>query len=254
MRTSIALAVALAALACTRSEDAAPARTESEPPVAEAEPREAPASERVSSGELDCPEGTRSTRLEIPAVDTVMTWCVREVADGREVQHGPWLKKRGGALVEEGGYRDGERHGAWTYRRGDGSKQSEGLYTDGRKSGVWSFWDADGELIRNVDYGVPAPEAAETESDPAEAEPEAEAPKTITVSLRLENAHESELLFALEPWAEEYDMPPGASFEVEASGPDTGDLVVESSEEAITVWAWEGSEVQLWVDGVEMLP
>lgn len=260
-------AALLVTLACSeraergvqRSEPDAAAAVAARTAAARPESGEAPAPAAGSSeeyGALRCPDQTEPAELALPFIDTVMRWCVRTGPDGGRLQHGPWRKERAGDVVESGSYEDGQRHGRWTFHWDSGPAQSSGEYREGFKAGVWTFWDQNGAELRRVDYGDPAAEAAgDAEATTAEAKTQ-EAPESepVEVSLLVENSHATDVIFALEPWAEEYDMAPGATFEVSASGPEAGELVVESSEQAITVWAWEGSEVQLWYNGVEVMP
>jgi hypothetical protein len=204
------------------------------------QPDRAPASGAEASA---CPEETTPTRLVIAAIDTVMVGCARSGPEGRRIQHGPWRKERGGRVVESGTYRDGLRHGDWTVAWPTGRPQSSGRYQHGDKVGLWTFWTDEGDVIRRVDYGSPEPPRSETA--PSESSPETET-ETVRVSLRFENTQDSDLVFALEPFAEEYDLAPGSSLELSAEGPAaSGDLVVQSSGQTITVWAWEGSQVEL---------
>ncbi len=45
-------------------------------------------------------------------------------------------------------------------------------------------------------------------------------------------------MFRLEPWGEEVEMPPGATFVVVAEAEQLGSFEVEHSDAAITVWPW----------------
>ena len=70
--------------------------------------------------------------------------------------------------------------------------------------------------------------------------------------LRVTNRRASSAVFRLEPWAEEYDMPTGATFLVCARGPRSDCLTVDLGDDDIEVWAWHGSDVWLFQDGEEL--
>jgi len=72
--------------------------------------------------------------------------------------------------------------------------------------------------------------------------------------LWLENSHTEDVLFHLEPWGEQYPMNPGVVFEVRARGPRDDGLYVELGNGEVAVWAWSGSSVQLFKQGVELDP
>ncbi|MBA2449532.1 MAG: hypothetical protein H0V51_16050 [Chloroflexi bacterium] len=69
---------------------------------------------------------------------------------------------------------------------------------------------------------------------------------------RLVNARDITIKCYLEPWGEEFEMPPGAIFRVVARGPQGDGLEVTIADEQITVWGWPGSVVRLFHDGVEL--
>lgn len=70
--------------------------------------------------------------------------------------------------------------------------------------------------------------------------------------MRLINSREGALKVQLEPWGEEYEMPPGAIFQVVARGPEGDGLEVAFADEQITVWGWPGAVVTLFWDGTEL--
>ncbi len=72
------------------------------------------------------------------------------------------------------------------------------------------------------------------------------------VATRLINSHAVAIKFYLEPWGEEYEMPPGAVFQVVARGPQGDALEVAIADEQITVWGWPGSVVTLFHEGTEL--
>ena len=72
------------------------------------------------------------------------------------------------------------------------------------------------------------------------------------MAIRLVNSWPADTVVRLEPWADEYAMPQGATYDVVARGPRRGTLEVEFGEDAITVWCWEGSVVSLLHEGVRV--
>ena len=69
---------------------------------------------------------------------------------------------------------------------------------------------------------------------------------------RVINSREAPITFQLEPWGEEYEMPPGAIFQVMAHGPRGDALEVDIADGQITVWGWPGSVVALFHEGAEL--
>jgi len=59
------------------------------------------------------------------------------------------------------------------------------------------------------------------------------------------------LTFYLEPWGEVYMMPPDATFEVVARGPQGDCLEIELADDRVTVYGWPGSKATLFDGGAE---
>ena len=74
----------------------------------------------------------------------------------------------------------------------------------------------------------------------------------VVTTLRLTNSHPDTIRFSLEPWGEEVPMPPGATFEVMARGPEGGALEVDVSGGYMAVWGWAGSVLALSHDGATL--
>jgi hypothetical protein len=72
------------------------------------------------------------------------------------------------------------------------------------------------------------------------------------IAIRLVNLRSTSTTFLLEPWGEEYAMPPGAAFVLVARGPEKGFPEIEFSDDHITVSAWSGSIATIYHDGVEL--
>jgi hypothetical protein len=71
-------------------------------------------------------------------------------------------------------------------------------------------------------------------------------------SLTVRNTCAVAVTFHLEPWGEEYPMPPGAAFQVVARGPEGDALELEVGDDGIIVYGWPGSVVWLSHDGQEL--
>ena len=70
----------------------------------------------------------------------------------------------------------------------------------------------------------------------------------------LHNAKAVALTVHVEPWGEQYVMPPGTTYEVIARGPAGDTLEIALEDESITLWGWAGSVVTLLFHGVELGP
>ncbi len=104
-------------------------------------------------------------------------WMVKVLADGTEVQHGPWRAwhQNGqpylvGQYVEgirdglwlawhtngrkrgEGTFKKDVRVGTWTMWHDNGQKRMDIPYVDGLMQGTWTFWDEQGNLVETGEY------------------------------------------------------------------------------------------------------
>jgi MORN repeat protein len=76
-------------------------------------------------------------------------WTVKLLANGQEVEHGPWSAfYENGLLYLDGQYLDGERHGVWTTYHPNGQHRGIGTFDRGRKTGTWTHWDDQGRKRR----------------------------------------------------------------------------------------------------------
>jgi hypothetical protein len=73
-----------------------------------------------------------------------------------------------------------------------------------------------------------------------------------TTSLRVCNSHALPITLHLEPWGEQYTMPPEATFLVVVRGPEGDALEVECAEDHIVLYGWPGSVVTLFYAGKEV--
>lgn len=51
-----------------------------------------------------------------------------------------------------GEYRDGKRHGEWSYFYPEGTRHQRGAYVDGRRHGLWTEWYAEGKLRSEIEW------------------------------------------------------------------------------------------------------
>lgn len=72
------------------------------------------------------------------------------------------------------------------------------------------------------------------------------------VTTRLINSRRVPIRFSLEPWGEEFEMPPAAIFQIVGRGPCGDGLEVAIDDKQITVWGWPGSVVTLFHEGAEL--
>lgn len=75
-------------------------------------------------------------------------------SDDSRVYHGKYVEYyRNGREFCRGEYRDGRRHGKWTFlRMADGSLGKEGTYTDDKPNGKWVVLRSDGSTMREEMY------------------------------------------------------------------------------------------------------
>jgi antitoxin component YwqK of YwqJK toxin-antitoxin module len=58
-----------------------------------------------------------------------------------------------GNLRFEGGYRNGEMHGAWKFYRADASLMRSGSFDSGKQVGIWRTYDRTGKLVKETNFG-----------------------------------------------------------------------------------------------------
>lgn len=73
-----------------------------------------------------------------------------------------------------------------------------------------------------------------------------------TVKTSIRNRRKRALKLRLEPWGEEYAVPPGASVQVLARGPSGDTMDVQWKPDAVTVFAWPGSVLRVTKRGVDL--
>ena len=68
----------------------------------------------------------------------------------------------------------------------------------------------------------------------------------ITEQSTLRNTTDRSLTLILEPWANEYCLPPGSELVIEGEGPiqDCGFGITQDGDQ-IVVWAWRGSDARI---------
>jgi hypothetical protein len=70
-----------------------------------------------------------------------------------------------------------------------------------------------------------------------------------TVTLEFINSRSVRLNFYLEPWGEGYSLPPKSSLKLVATDQSPPLMEVETSDDAITIWAGGQAEVALFREG-----
>jgi hypothetical protein len=71
-------------------------------------------------------------------------------------------------------------------------------------------------------------------------------------SINLRNASGRPLMFNLEPWGEQSEMPAGATFTLTAEAEQEGSFEVEHGEGEVTLWAWPSAVVKVFCEGDEI--
>ena len=71
-------------------------------------------------------------------------------------------------------------------------------------------------------------------------------------SINLRNASGRTLMFHLEPWGEQIEMPAGAAFTVTAEAEQQGSFEVGHGADEITLWAWPSAVVKVFYEGDEV--
>jgi len=71
-------------------------------------------------------------------------------------------------------------------------------------------------------------------------------------SIKISNSHQVELRFDLEPWGEQYRLPPGEVVVVIAKSSLPGAFEIDISKDVVTVFGWVGSTVQVFQGGKEI--
>src|SRR5436190_733430 len=80
----------------------------------------------------------------------------------------------------------------------------------------------------------------------------AAAPARQRFTLVVRNTRDTAVTLFLEPGGADYLLPPGEAFEIRAEGPEGDHLEIDLAPEQISAWAWPGSVVDLWQNGVNV--
>jgi hypothetical protein len=67
-----------------------------------------------------------------------------------------------------------------------------------------------------------------------------------------ENTTSAPIVTIVEPWAEEFSVPPGSTLEIEISATDVGPLETSMSDEYFVVWLWSGCRATVSLNGEEL--
>ena len=82
---------------------------------------------------------------------------------------------------------------------------------------------------------------------------EAPAP-LLQLTVAIHNGETRTIVLLLEPWAEMYDLEPGAELEIRMEGPPGHHLPIRWQATGPTVYGWPGSIATVHRDGVEVEP
>lgn len=68
----------------------------------------------------------------------------------------------------------------------------------------------------------------------------------------LKNTREVGIKLILEPWFDEYIVPPGVGFKIVGHGPRDGNLEVVVHQDYIAVWPWREATIAIFHNDVEL--
>ena len=74
----------------------------------------------------------------------------------------------------------------------------------------------------------------------------------VESSISVTNSSGRTVIFQLEPWGEQIEMPVGATFVVVAEAEQLGSFEVEHGDAAITVWGWPSAVVKVLSEDEEI--
>jgi hypothetical protein len=72
-------------------------------------------------------------------------------------------------------------------------------------------------------------------------------------SVSISNETSRPLTFHLEPWGEQFPMPPGSTFQVVAEAKKQGEIEIVYEENDVLVYGWEGSVLSIFSNGKEII-
>ena len=75
--------------------------------------------------------------------------------------------------------------------------------------------------------------------------------KKEQVDINITNDNDKEILLIIEPWAEEYNLKPNSSMIMSIYGGSGNRIDTSIGKEYFVVWAWSGSYVNVFIDGVD---
>jgi hypothetical protein len=81
---------------------------------------------------------------------------------------------------------------------------------------------------------------------------ESERAPLCVVKTPVRNRRKSAVMLRIEPWGEAYELPPGATVQVLARGPEGDTIDIEWRSDAVTVYGWPGSTVSVLRKGVDV--
>jgi hypothetical protein len=75
---------------------------------------------------------------------------------------------------------------------------------------------------------------------------------TITMNVTFSNRGPSSVPLVVEPWAEEFVVPPGSSEQLSIHAPELGEVEIQRGEAISSVWVWQGCTVSIRLDGKDI--
>jgi hypothetical protein len=75
---------------------------------------------------------------------------------------------------------------------------------------------------------------------------------TFESSLAITNSTTTEIVLHLEPWGDQFRMPPATTLSLTAKAEESGSFEIEHLENEVIVWAWPSASVKVFSAGVEV--
>jgi len=71
---------------------------------------------------------------------------------------------------------------------------------------------------------------------------------------KFENNESKILTMIVEPWAEEFSIPPGSALTLKIFNTTAGPIDTEINKDYFVIWLWRGCRVQVSIDGKDQTP
>ena len=75
----------------------------------------------------------------------------------------------------------------------------------------------------------------------------------MTMYYKISNEHKHMINVLLEPWAEEFELPPSSELSLEIHAEGTGVISTETNASFFVIWLWRTCTAKVSINGVEQL-